>query len=215
MRFFFSHFIWVHEICSQTTFCNGMEKAGEGFPGMDTCEGVGQGLGDGVLGLIWSGFLLPDHGTYCISVCVHFSPFFALHCSGFVSFGRGGLSGVCIFLCLFCVVHFWFLLCFTMALRLCIARIGETRKLRTGFMYYHDTFLAMKGYITSYIPCILRLHSGRNILTTVGNFGVIGLPKGSVFVHCLAPVRAMCKVGPGVQKKMCSCWRSLHRANHK
>lgn len=47
---------------------------------------------------------------------------------------------------------------------------------------------------TSFAFC--DFHSGRNMCwTTVEKYGAIGLPKDSVFVHYLAPVRAMCKVG--------------------
>lgn len=88
-----------------------------GFLGM---EPRGDRLGDGVLGLIWSGFLR-SRSRYILHFCFFLSPLFFLHRSGScfsVSFGRTFF--IFIFWCLYIsavilhafVLHFWSFLMF-------------------------------------------------------------------------------------------------------
>lgn len=78
-----------------------MEKAGEGVSGHGGRGG--EGLGDGVLGLIWSGFLLSG-SRYILHFCLRsFFSFTLQRVFCIFGVGVGGIPGVCIFLVLSCV----------------------------------------------------------------------------------------------------------------
>lgn len=139
-----------------------MEKAGEGVSGHGGRGG--EGLGDGVLGLIWSGFLLSG-SRYILHFCLR-SFFFVYIAAGFLYLWGGG-DLWCLYISAFIlrvfVLHFWFFLCFTMALRLCTARIGGTRRTSDGahvLSRYVSAMSMSKKKFTSYILCMLRLSFG-------------------------------------------------------
>lgn len=142
-----------------------MEKAGEGVSGHGGRGG--EGLGDGVLGLIWSGFLLSG-SRYILYFCLR-SFFFVCIAAGFCIFGVGDFW--CLYISVFIlrvfVLHFRpsFLvsLMFYYGFKIMYStdwwdtkNFGQgscTITIRFSYEYEQKKF-------TSYILCILRLSFG-------------------------------------------------------
>lgn len=187
-----------------------MEKAGEGVSGHG--DRGGEGLGDGVLGLIWSGFLLSG-SRYILHFCLRSFFSFALQRVFFVSLGWDfWCLYISVFILRVCPSLLVFLM-FTMALRLCTARIGGTRRTSDGahvLSRYVSAMSMSKKKFTSYILCILRLSFGpKHVLDNCWKIWN-NWPSQGLSVRALLSASTCYVQGRGFRrfpKNWYSCWR--------